>query len=292
MFNPGRQVDFAENEKDTLMGDRSTLAMLNKAFGDSCSAEWLTVHLADLNTFSGSKVMDNGQTKSLAKILAHEYKDVKYSIFMLFFYKFKCGYFGKFWGRVDPMVITCSLKSFITECEQKRQDYLNEELQEQQLKSREKMELRHKVESQWWHCQDALSEYCKNKSLDDVFSRIELVSYYCDTNILLLKVERKDYELIEGDYFRLFSYGVQKYLHNVSIKYQLTTQPKQVISTEKKSDSLLDLRERETAIQSAHSIIANVYSFDEEGVERLKRAFNLRYKHSPEEYLKLYEKKK
>ena len=101
MYCPDRQVDFAVNEKNTIMSDYSTLDMLNMAYGKRSSAEWLTIHLAELNIFSGSKQMDNEQTKSLSKILAQEYKDVKYSVMMLFFYKFKCGYFGRFWGKVE-----------------------------------------------------------------------------------------------------------------------------------------------------------------------------------------------
>ena len=69
-YCPDRQVDFAVNEKNTIMSDYSTLDMLNMAYGKRSSAEWLTIHLAELNIFSGSKQMDNEQTKSLSKILA------------------------------------------------------------------------------------------------------------------------------------------------------------------------------------------------------------------------------
>ena len=292
MYSPDRQVDFAVNEKNTIMADYSTLDMLNMAYGKSSSAEWLTIHLAELNTFSGSKKMDNDQTKSLSKILAQEYKDVKYSVMMLFFYKFKCGYFGKFWGKVDPMVITCSLKDFITECDKKRQEYQNEELAELQSKNNEKMELRHKAESRWWRCQEYLSDYCKKKSLEDVFSRLELVSYYCDTNTLLLKATREDYDMIEGKYLRLFITGFNKFFQNVRVRYQITEHTKvQVQKPDKDKKKLLMEREREYAVENAKRIIANDFGLDKEGVQRMIYAFQLRYKHSPEEYLKLYGKK-
>ena len=274
------------------MSDYSTLDMLNMAYGKRSSAEWLTIHLAELNIFSGSKQMDNEQTKSLSKILAQEYKDVKYSVMMLFFYKFKCGYFGKFWGKVDPMVITCSLRDFIVECSKKRQEYLNEEHAELQLRNNAKMELRHKAEGHWWRCQEYLSDYCKKKSLDDVFSRLDLVSFDCDTSTLLLRASRDDYNLLEGSFLNLFTHGVNKFFRNVRVLYQITEHTKvQSYNSEKDKKKLLMEREREYAVENAKHIIANDYGFDQEVVQRMTYAFQLRYKYSPEEYLKLYEKK-
>ena len=105
----------------------STLGMLDSAFGPESASSWLVTALANLNKFTGSKNMDDEQTKKLALLLAQEYKNMKYSVMQLFFYRFKCGHFGKFYGKVDPMVITCALKDFAEECEAKRQEYLSEE---------------------------------------------------------------------------------------------------------------------------------------------------------------------
>lgn len=292
MFCPDRQVEFAVDEKKTIMADFSTLDMLNMAFGESSSSEWLTIHLADLNTFSGSKNMDDNQTKSLSKLLAQEYRDVKYSVIMLFFYKFKCGHLGNFWGKVDPMVITCSLRDFVAECCKKRQEYLNEEFAIQQSKENENLELRYKAESRWCRCQEYLSNYCKEKSFDDVFSRLELVSYYCDTNTLLLRATRKDYNLIEGKYLKIFIKGFHIFFQNVRVLYQITEHTKvQVNKSDKDKKKLLMEREKEYAIENAKRIIANNFDLDKESVQRMIYAFQLRYKHSPEEYLKLYEPK-
>ena len=68
--------------------------------------------------------MDDEQTKVLARMIAAEYKDMKLSVIMLFFYRFKCGHFGRFYGKVDPMVITCALKDFAEECEAKSKEYI------------------------------------------------------------------------------------------------------------------------------------------------------------------------
>lgn len=44
-----------------------------------------------------------------------EYHYLKITELMLFFYYFKTGRYGKFYGAVDPLVITCSLRDFIVE---------------------------------------------------------------------------------------------------------------------------------------------------------------------------------
>ena len=109
------------------MNDYSTLALLDKAYGSGAASSWLVPAIANLNIFTGSKNMNDDQTEKLATLIAQEYKDMKYSVMQLFFYRFKCGHFGKFYGKVDPMVIICALKDFAEECEQKREEYQTEE---------------------------------------------------------------------------------------------------------------------------------------------------------------------
>jgi hypothetical protein len=53
------------------------------------------------------------QIKELALMIANEYWWMKVSELMLFFYRFKAGMYGKFYGAVDPMVITSSLIQFV-----------------------------------------------------------------------------------------------------------------------------------------------------------------------------------
>ena len=59
---------------------------------------------------------------------------VKVSELLLFFYRFKAGHYGHFYGTVDPMVITCALRDFVAErnslitaCEQRRLEQLSEQ---------------------------------------------------------------------------------------------------------------------------------------------------------------------
>ena len=211
----------AADERTAIMGDYSTLEMLDIAIGANTAAKWLTVLVNDVNKFAGSKNMDEKQAESLAYLLAQEYKDMKISMMMLFFYRFKCGYFGKFYGKVDPMVITCALKDFAEECEAKRQEYLDEEYMIKKREEDSYRELLHHVESQWWRCQEQLVRSCPDKEGKDVFARMEFSFYDNDTKTLLFTVTREEYEMIEGRLFSLFSSAVRAFFPYCRIQYQL-----------------------------------------------------------------------
>ena len=286
-------MNFAIDEKKTIMGDYSTLDMLNMAYGKSSSNEWLTAHLAELNTFSGSKNMDNDQTKSLSKILAQEYKDVKFSVLMLFFYRFKVGYFGKFYGKVDPMVITCALKDFVAECEAKKQEYQNEDYEQKKQEEDGRRNAWLKAESQWWSCQKTIVRCCTDKEGKDLFLRMELQSFDAEANSLTFVVTLEDYEAVEGKYFPEFSQGMKKYFPGITVQYRIKEQKpvEEVKNPIAEKENLLRQRETEAGLASAEKIISNALGLDKDQLDRMRYGFNLRYKHSPEEYTKLYYKK-
>ena len=48
-------------------------------------------------------------------MIATEYYYLKVSELMLFFHRFKTGRYGRFYGSVDPLVITTSLRDFVRE---------------------------------------------------------------------------------------------------------------------------------------------------------------------------------
>ena len=229
------------------------------AFGDGSASAWLVTSLADLNKFSGSKNMDDGQTKWLAKLLFQEYKNVKYSVMQLFFYRFKVGDFGKFWGKVDPMVITCALKDFMVECENMRQQFLNEEYDRRKA---EEDTIRKVLREKWDSC---FSDLWKSSPDDDskrVFQSIGFINYDKESNLLLLKVRREEFELIEGKYLSIFSAVIKKHYPRVKVQYFLPRES--VITLEAPSNKKNDYpahqqREVQQGIISAHAIIANKF---------------------------------
>ena len=111
---PEKQSYFGSHPDDAHFGEYATLAELRKQ-SDAEAMQWLTAQLAELSSFSGSKNMDVRQLRMTAITLATEYPWMKWSEYMLFFYRFKAGRYGKFYGAVDPLVITTAMQDFARE---------------------------------------------------------------------------------------------------------------------------------------------------------------------------------
>lgn len=90
------------------------MTQVNVTYGKNTSAAWLMPFLYDIGEFSGSREkMTRRQTEELAHIIVSTYGHLKVTEIMLFFWWFKCGRYGNFYGSVDPMVILSSLKKFM-----------------------------------------------------------------------------------------------------------------------------------------------------------------------------------
>lgn len=97
------------------MGEYPTLTDLNNSYGKTFAEQWLYPQITDLSTFTGAKNLDKDQIQKLASVISIEYHYLKVTEIMLFFYLFKTGRYGRFYGTVDPMVITCAMRDFIKE---------------------------------------------------------------------------------------------------------------------------------------------------------------------------------
>lgn len=113
--NPKTQASFAQKKEKAITGDYPTLMDINNAYGKTFAKQWLYPQIADLSMFTGAKNLNKEQQESLASIIAAEYRYLKVTELLLFFYFFKTGRYGRFYGSVDPMVITCALRDFIKE---------------------------------------------------------------------------------------------------------------------------------------------------------------------------------
>ena len=113
--NPSTQEFFGRNVRVAVMGDYPTLTDLDIAYGKDFASEWLLPHITDLSAHTGAKNLSLQQIDSLARIIATEYRHLKITEILLFFYRFKAGHYGRFYGSVDPMVITCSFREFMDE---------------------------------------------------------------------------------------------------------------------------------------------------------------------------------
>ena len=122
---------------------------------DAEAMRWLTAQLSELSAFTGARNMDVGQLRMLALTLATEYPWLKYSEYMLFFHRFKAGKYGRFYGAVDPLVITTAMQDFVRE----RSDaWFRREQEEQERRRRE--EAKANPPMSW-------EEYCLRNGIKD-----------------------------------------------------------------------------------------------------------------------------
>lgn len=281
-------MEFGRDERKSIMADYSTLAMLDLAFGEDSSSDWLTVAITDLNIFCGSKSMTDDQIADLADFIACEYKDVKFSMMQLFFYRFKRGDFGKFYGKVDPMVITCALKDFVDECARKRDEFLTEEYE---TRKKEEQDFCEEVYRKWYEFE---CEFFKRVAAvdKDILSSIFIDKIYFEEKCILLAVTKDQHDFLEGIYLSPYAQTFKKFFPDITIKYRLL---KTLSNEEKKKatesqKALMAINERNIAISSAHSVVDNTFNLDKNGLAMLREAFRKRYGCSPNEFLSRNEK--
>ena len=216
-INPDMQEYFVD-ERKTILSDYSTLEMIDMAYGRNKAVEWLVAQLTDLNTFCGIINMRDDQTRKLAKVIYAEHKKTRFSEIMLFLLRFKGGHYGHFYGNVEPIVITCALKDFTDECEQKRQEYINEaNLSHMQ----EQAELRKSVHQRWYDFTHALCEQTEFDAHRRIYSVIYLYDLSLQNKRLRISVTRDQYEMLEGECYPFFSKVFRKFFPGFSIQYRV-----------------------------------------------------------------------
>lgn len=114
--NPSVQLEVCQDERDCYLGNYPTLGLLRTAYGKEAATMWLIPQLYNLSEYCGVKnKLEGTALEECASIISNIYKHLKVSELMLFFYRFKAGKYGRFYGNVDPMVITSSLQLFCRE---------------------------------------------------------------------------------------------------------------------------------------------------------------------------------
>lgn len=116
-FNPSEQARFcatpARRER-CVIGTAPTLEQLSETYGNGASEAWLVPQLLNLSEFCGCKgKLSREQIEETARMIASDNPHRKVTELMLFFFWFKQGRYGKFYGSVDPMVIMEALNEFV-----------------------------------------------------------------------------------------------------------------------------------------------------------------------------------
>ncbi len=153
-FNPTYQHEICADSNECYFGDYPTLGLIRTAYGNNAPSAWIVPHLFNLTTFCGCRdKFTEEQYEELAYVISSEFSYLKVSELMLFFHRFKAGRYGRFYGSIDPMVITTSIYEFIRErsnaIEQRDREEASRQIEEGRKNS-----------ISW-------EEYCKNHGIED-----------------------------------------------------------------------------------------------------------------------------
>lgn len=117
-MSPSEQHLAVEHKDQAWFGNAPTLNGLCRAYNDpSAGEQWLMPQLYDLGEYAGVRgKMDAQQTRQLARLIKTNWGYLKTSELMLFFWGYKSGRYGTFFGSVDPMRIAEAMReSFLPE---------------------------------------------------------------------------------------------------------------------------------------------------------------------------------
>lgn len=136
-FNPATQMQICQSSDVCFFGDSPTMFTIRKEYGVNAPTAWLIPQLYDLSEYCGckGKLTDN-QLEQCAVVIATTYPWLKVSELMLFFFRFKSARYGRFYGTVDPLIITSALREFVTERANAYQKREQEEQDRQREESR------------------------------------------------------------------------------------------------------------------------------------------------------------
>lgn len=116
-LSPEEQIGVSHDRRKCHLANYPTLGLLEQTYGANAAARWLVPQLLNLSEYCGCRgKFTKRQLAELACVIAEEFPYLKVSEFMLFFHRFKAGCYGRFYGAVDPMLITNKLRTeFIRE---------------------------------------------------------------------------------------------------------------------------------------------------------------------------------
>lgn len=116
VFTPELQTKAARHLERTYAGTAPTLAAIAVGYGEPVAIVWICTLLENVNLFSGVKdKMPVCRQKELSSLILTEYPFLKASELLLFFFRLKCGRYGRFYGTVDALTISSSLLQFMGE---------------------------------------------------------------------------------------------------------------------------------------------------------------------------------
>lgn len=133
-YNPDFFCAHQLTAEDCYFGKYPTLAELAKQYDRKSPSSWLMFQLISLSEYCGCKEkISDYMLIQCADVIATDFYYLKVSELILFFHRFKSGNYGQFYGAVDPLIITTSLREFVRE----RATAIDRHEQEEKAKERE-----------------------------------------------------------------------------------------------------------------------------------------------------------
>lgn len=101
---------------DAIRSELPTLATIRKEQGEKvCIANLILIVSDCIEFFNVGKSMNDKQLIETAKLIMNEFYFLKISDFQLFFSRFKSGYYGQLFDRLDGSVIIIALRAYCEE---------------------------------------------------------------------------------------------------------------------------------------------------------------------------------
>ena len=137
-YLPTKQVYLCADKELCYFGKAPTLLDIGNKYGKKLPLIWLVGQITDLVSFSNCKnIINDAQVKELARMISNEYGYFKLTELMLFFYMFKKGHYGEFYGTVSPISIMKALKSFKSERVIEYEEHHNQEEERKRIIDRQ-----------------------------------------------------------------------------------------------------------------------------------------------------------
>lgn len=164
--NPDTQISVGRLGDQAHFTGSPSLAVLKKTYGENLPTMWLMPQIFDLVVYCNSKsTLNEQQAQFLAEAIAHEYYFLSSDELMLFFYRFKLGKYGHFYGTVDPMRITQALDTF---CDERLRAIAERDKQEEERRRAEE-----EKNAMTINCE----EYCERNGYPVMHSITDIIFY-------------------------------------------------------------------------------------------------------------------
>lgn len=116
-YNVAMQEKCAANPMRCVTGKAPTLGLMCSTYGKADAKRWLFGQIVNLSRYCGGNAKNFcvEALQELSGVIMGEYYYLNAAEMLLFFYRFKCGEYGKFYKSFEPITIMQALKTFNAE---------------------------------------------------------------------------------------------------------------------------------------------------------------------------------